>query len=116
MPGTDVNPGHHGLLDALLCSLPGVVPGRMFGYPAYYVGGKLFACVYGEGVGLKVPEAVAARLLAQAHVAPFQPLGRPRMKQWVHISRTTPEDYRMDVDVFRISVSFVNRRTKQKAT
>lgn len=115
MPMKEVATGHHALLDALLRSLPGVVPGRMFGYPAYFAGGKLFACLYGEGVGLKVPEAVAARLLAQPHVAPFQPLGRPRMKQWVHIARARPEDYRMDVDVFRVAVSFVNRRTKRKA-
>ena len=41
-------------LDLFLLGLPGIVPGKMFGYPAYYVGKKLFACVYEDGVGIKV--------------------------------------------------------------
>jgi hypothetical protein len=35
--------------------MPGVVVGTMFGYPAYYVNKKLFACLYEEGIGIKVP-------------------------------------------------------------
>jgi TfoX/Sxy family transcriptional regulator of competence genes len=35
----------------------------MFGYPSYYVGGKLFACIYENGLGLKVPESMAEELV-----------------------------------------------------
>lgn len=103
-------------LDALLLNWPGVVAGQMFGYPAYYVNGKLFACLYGEGVGVKVPKAVADALLTERHVVPFQPLGRPKMQEWVQLNRDRPEDYRMDEDTLRISVDFVSQiaRTQRK--
>jgi hypothetical protein len=44
------------ILDSFLLEFPGVTSGKMFGYPAYYAGKKLFACVYENGVGIKVPE------------------------------------------------------------
>ena len=40
----------------MLLGLPGAKAGKMFGYEAYYVFGKMFACIYGDGVGIKVPE------------------------------------------------------------
>jgi len=47
----------------------------MFGFPAYYVGKKLCICLYEQGVGVKLPEASAARLLeVDQNVIPFQPL------------------------------------------
>lgn len=75
------NPEHRAILDPLLLRIPGVAAGKMFGYPAYYVNKKLFACVYGEGVGVKVPEEVATKLLSKRHIVPFQPLGKPRMRE-----------------------------------
>ena len=49
------NPKHKEVLDSVLLQMPGVVAGTMFGYPAYYINKKLFACLYEEGVGIKVP-------------------------------------------------------------
>ncbi|NMB82774.1 MAG: TfoX/Sxy family protein, partial [Ignavibacteria bacterium] len=51
------------VLDDLLLAHPLVRAGKMFGYPAYYAGKKLCACLYEEGVGLKLPAASAERLL-----------------------------------------------------
>ncbi len=101
------NPGLRAVLNELLLDLPGVVEGKMFGFPAYYVHGKLFACLYGEGVGLKVPGEIANRLLTERHVVPFQPLGRPPMREWVQINRPQAEDYRQDAALFRASAEFV---------
>jgi len=81
----------------------------MFGYPAYYVGRKLFACVYGEGIGVKVPEEVATRLLSKRHIVPFQPLGKPRMREWIQINREKSADYQRDLDIFQGSIDFVRR-------
>lgn len=106
------NPEHKAVLDTLLLHLPGVAAGKMFGYPAYYVHGKLFACVYGDGVGLKVPEETARTLLELAHVAPFQPMGKPKMREWVQINRAWSEDYRLDKDIFCSSVRFVDPQEK----
>ncbi|HEX4899334.1 MAG TPA: TfoX/Sxy family protein [Pyrinomonadaceae bacterium] len=116
MPKPNVKSGHKAILDSLLLNMPSVVDGKMFGYPAYFVNGKLFACVYGEGVGVKVPEEVANKLLAEKHVVPFQPLGKPKMREWIQINRARPTDYGKDINVFRTSIEFVSQlqTTKRK--
>lgn len=103
-------PGHKKILDALLLGMPGVVAGKMFGYAAYYANGKLFACIYGEGVGVKLPEALASKLLARKHIVPFRPLGKPKMREWIQINRKRAADYRRDIGIFRTSAEFVRRR------
>lgn len=116
MPKSNDEPGHKAVLDSLLLNMPNVVEGKMFGYPAYYVKGKLFACIYGEGVGLKVPEEVANKLLAEKNVVPFQPLGKPKMREWIQINHARSADYGKDINVFRTSVEFVSQlqTTKRK--
>lgn len=74
-------------LDALLLRAPGVRRGRMFGHPAYYVKGRMFACVYGDVVGLKLPEQAAAALVARGDAQPFQPHGKRRMREWIQLPR-----------------------------
>ena len=90
------NSEHKAVLDTLLLHLPNVAPGKMFGYPAYYVNRKLFACMYGNGVGVKVPEELAENLLTEEHIIPFQPMGKPRMREWVQIDRPYSADYRLE--------------------
>jgi hypothetical protein len=107
------NERHKQALDALLLGWPKVTVGKMFGYPAYYVNGKMFACVYGEGVGVKVPEELANALLSNDNIVPFQPMGRPRMGEWVQINRVRSEDYELDMDIFRASAEFVRKITKK---
>lgn len=107
------NPHHKAVLDALLQQLPGVTSGKMFGYPAYYVHGKLFACVYGDGVGVKVPEETANSLLANPDVVPFQPMGKPKMREWVQINRATSSDYTFYEDIFLCAVRFVDPLNKK---
>lgn len=107
------DPENKRVLDTLLLHLPGVTAGRMFGYPAYYVHRKLFACVYGTGVGIKVPEEIANNLLGKAHIVPFQPLGKSRMREWVQINRASSEEYRLDQDLFHCAVQFVGTLKKK---
>jgi hypothetical protein len=102
------NPDHKLVLDDMLLSSTLVRPGKMFGYPAYYAGQKLCICLYEEGVGVKLPAASAARLLeSDAAVVPFQPLGKPRMKEWVQINASAPEDYRSYRAIFEESIQFL---------
>lgn len=116
MPKPNNESGHKSVLDSLLLNMPSLVEGKLFGYPAYYVNGKLFACIYGEGVGLKVHEEVANKLLAEKHIVPFQPFGKPKMREWIQINRTRSADYGKDINVFRTSVEFVSQlqATKRK--
>jgi hypothetical protein len=81
------NSEHKTVLDDLLLGIPLVRAGKMFGFPAYYAGKKLCICLYEQGVGVKLPEASAAKLLeSDRNVVPFQPLGRPKMREWVQIN------------------------------
>jgi TfoX/Sxy family transcriptional regulator of competence genes len=95
-----------------------VAEGKMFGYAAYYVNGKLFACIYGDGIGVKVPEEIANKLLSEKRAVAFQPVGKPKMREWVQINRARSADYRRDIDILRASVAFVSqiRATKMKKT
>jgi hypothetical protein len=99
-------------LDSILLELPGVTAGKMFGYPAYYVGKKLFACVYEDGVGLKVPQGLAEELVKTEGITYFQPMGRAKMKEWVQINRLEPNDYLKDKDIFSASINFVSKKAK----
>jgi TfoX/Sxy family transcriptional regulator of competence genes len=107
------NEKHKQALDALLLGWPDVTAGKMFGYPAYFVNGKMFACVYGEGVGVKVSEELANTLLKNDNVVPFQPMGKPRMREWVQINRVRSEDYELDTPIFQASADFIRKITKK---
>jgi hypothetical protein len=107
------NPDHKVVLDELLLANPLVRAGKMFGYPAYYIGKKLCICLYEEGVGVKIPEATATRLLEEdKHVVPFQPLGRPKMRQWIQINLARSKDYKKYLPVFEESIRFVADQAK----
>ena len=102
------NPQHKEVLDGLLLGQPNVKAGKMYGFPAYYTGKKLCICLYEEGVGVKLPEASAAKLLAEdRHVIPFQPMGRPKMREWVQINLPRPQDYKAYQSVFEESVRYL---------
>jgi hypothetical protein len=105
----DFNSQHKAVLDDMLLGRPGVRPGKMFGFPAYYADGKLCICLYGQGVGVKLPEQRAAKLLqTDPNVVPFQPMGRRKMREWVQINLGRSEDYRDYGAVFDESIRFVS--------
>lgn len=95
-------------LDSFLLEIKGVTPGKMFGYPAYYVGKKLFACVYGDSVGIKVPEGLAKELIGSEGIINFQPMGRARMREWIQINRQDPNGYLNDKEIFKVSIEYVS--------
>ncbi len=106
------NRKHKEVLDSVLLQIPGVVAGTMFGYPAYYTNRKLFACIYGDGVGIKVPEKVAVSLVGRQGIVRFQPMGRKPMKEWIQINRKRSEDYRMDQEILKVSIEYVSSAMK----
>jgi hypothetical protein len=102
------NPEHKAVLDDVLLGLPHVRAGKMFGFPAYYAGKKLCICLYEGGVGLKLPEQSAAKLLeTDSNTLPFRPLGKPKMREWVQINLTRSEDYRQYAATFDESIRYV---------
>ncbi|MBN2543293.1 hypothetical protein JXI42_10550 [bacterium] len=108
------NPDHKAVLDDMLLDNPLVRPGKMFGFPAYFVGKKLCICLYEEGVGVKIPEQSADKLLeTDRNVVPFQPLGKPKMREWIQINLTNSEDYKRYKSVFNESIRFLQAQQEK---
>ena len=101
------NQGHKLVLDEMLLGVPGVKAGKMFGYPGYYVNGKLFACVYEEGVSIKLPERMREKLLAEPGVEHFVPMENRPMKEWLLLRKKKSADYRDYEEFFLGSVEYV---------
>ena len=102
------NSDHKNVLDEMLLVHPAIRPGKMFGFPAYYVGKKLAICLYEDGVGVKLPEKTVNRLLEpDPHTSPFQPYGKPRMREWLQITLADSEGYRSYLPLFEESIRFL---------
>jgi hypothetical protein len=103
------NAEHKAVLDDMLLDHPDIRPGKAFGYPAYYVGKKLSICLFEQGVGLKVPQELAEKLVADdRNVIPFQPYGRRKMREWIQINLDRSEDYRNYMSVFEASIRYLH--------
>ena len=95
-------------IDAVLLKLPGVSTRKLKGLHAYFVSDRMFACISGQGVGLRLPVAVARELhFSRNDVVPFQPAGLPATKEWIQIDRADATDYQKDLELFRQSLEFV---------
>ena len=95
-------------IDALLLKLPGVSARKISGLDAYFVSDKMFACISGDGVGLRLPVATATELqFSRDNVVPFQPGGTASTREWIQIDRAEAAEYEKDLELFRASVEFV---------
>ena len=97
-------------LDAILLKLPGVVGKKLNKLDAYFVNDRMFACIAGNGVGVRLPQAVATELqFSRDHVTPFQPggLSLGATREWVQLNRADPADYAKDLEIFQASIDFV---------
>ena len=95
-------------LDALLLKLPGVSARKINGLDAYFVSDKMFACISGDGVGLRLPAAAATELqFSRENVVPFQPGGMASTREWIQIDRAEAADYEKDLELFQASLEFV---------
>jgi hypothetical protein len=95
-------------IDAVLLKLPGVTPRKINGLDAYFVSDRMFACISGEGVGLRLPVSAATELqFSRDNVVPFQPAGLGSTREWVQIDRADAADYEKDLELFRASLEFV---------
>jgi hypothetical protein len=96
------------LIDALLLKLPGVSARKIGGLDAYFVSDKMFACISGGGVGLRLPAATATELqFSRANVVPFQPGGMVSTREWIQIDRAEAAEYEKDLELFQASIEFV---------
>ena len=102
MVASSYNEDHKETLDLILLKLPKVKEGKMFGYPAYYIQGKLFACIMEDGVCIKIPEALVQKLIKEKRAIPFERMGR-KMREWVQLNRENSKNYIKDKNIFKES-------------
>jgi hypothetical protein len=97
-------------LDALLLKLPGVTARKINNLDAYFVSDKMFACLSGKGIGIRLPVAVATELqFSRDNVGPFSPGGVASTREWIQIERADAADYAKDLELFQASVEFVKK-------
>ena len=95
-------------IDALLLKLPGVSARKINGLDAYFVSDKMFACISGNGIGLRLPVATATELqFARDNVVAFQPGGMASTREWIQIDRADATEYEKDLELFQASLEFV---------
>lgn len=108
LPTNAPNSSRKAQLDTLLLKLPGVSARKINGLDAYFVSDKMFACISGKGVGLRLPSAVATELqFSRDNVEPFQPGGVPTSREWIQIEREDAADYGKDLEHFQQSLAFL---------
>ena len=96
------------LIDALLLKLPGVSARKINGLDAYFVSDRMFACINGDGIGLRLPAAAATELqFSRDNVMPFQPGGIASSREWIQIDRADAAEYEKDLSLFQASLEFV---------
>jgi hypothetical protein len=97
-------------IDARLLALPGVVGKKMGKLDAYFVNDRMFACISGEGLALRLPQATVTELqFARGDVTQFQPgnLTAAATREWIQINRADAADYQKDLELIRASIEFV---------
>ena len=95
-------------IDAVLFKLPGVSARKINGLDAYFVSDRMFACISGDGVGLRLPAATATELqFSRNNVVSFQPRGISSTREWIQINCVDAAEYEKDLPLFRASLEFV---------
>ena len=95
-------------IDTLLLKLPGVSARKINGLDAYFVADKMFACISGDGVGLRLSVAAATELqFSRDNIVPFQPGGMASSREWIQINRADGAEYEKDLELFQASLDFV---------
>jgi len=105
---TDSPDARKAQIDAVLLKLPGVTAKKINGLDAYFVNDRMFACISGQGVGLRLPVATATDLqFSRDDVVRFQPGGMASSREWIQIDRAEAADYEKDLPLFQASFEFV---------
>ena len=69
----------------------------------------MFACVFEDGIAVKIPETEVKRLLEKEGFKPFNPLCRAVMREWICLERKDNFDYLRDQNTFELSIDFVSK-------
>lgn len=108
MPATTARSDRKAQIDALLLALPGVSVRKINGLDAYFVSDRMFACISGEGIGIRLPVAVATELqFSRNDVVSFSPGGMASTREWIQINCADAADYAKHLPLFQAALEFV---------
>ena len=80
----------------------------MSGMPAYFINKKMFACIHGEGVAIRLTTSAATELqFSRDDVVAFQPNGKASSREWIQINHADSADYEKDLELFKTSIETV---------
>jgi hypothetical protein len=97
-------------IDAVLLKLPGVSARKINGLDAYFVADKMFACISGNGIGIRLPVPTATELqFSRENVTSFSPGGVASTREWIQIDRADAAEYEKDLELFEASIDFVKK-------
>ena len=95
-------------IDAVLLALPGVSARKINSLDGYFVSDRMFACISGKGIGVRLPVSVATELqFSRGDVTSFTPGGMASTREWIQIDREDAADYAKDLELFQASIDFV---------
>jgi len=91
---------------------------KMFGYPAYFINGNMFAGIHGEKFFLRLSEAEVGKIMkGHSDVTFFEPMpGRP-MKGYIVLPKSVYENDALFAQLLKKSVEFASTllpKTKKK--
>lgn len=88
---------------------------KMFGYPAYFINGNMFAGIHGETLFLRLSDADVKKIIAtHGEVGFFEPMpGRP-MKGYIAFSKSFYSDDSLFEEWLRKSVRYVTSLPPKK--
>jgi hypothetical protein len=95
-------------LDEFAAHHRGVRRGQMFGLPAIYVGRRLCACLFEEGLLVRLPSEIARREIA-AGARPHSRRGRPG-GAWIRYEPRTLSSARRLAPLMEVAVRHLARR------
>jgi hypothetical protein len=101
------NPTHETVLNNMLRDVPGATHGKMFGFPAYKVNGKLAVGLYETGIVAKVGPARAKELVGKAGISLFEPMPGRAWKDWVLLT----DNFDQHRAIFEEAVRYVQAET-----
>lgn len=95
------------VLDDLLLNHPEIEASKVFGLACYKFNGTIFATLYADEVGIKLPEDRVTNLLNQEGYKSFMPFRRNRGKQFVAISYEDVQQFSQHEDLLLESAHYV---------
>ena len=92
-PGARWRPDLLDGMTAWFADRPGVTSQPMFGVPAFFVEGRVFACVWGDGVGVRLSTETGQSVVGLRGLKSFTPFGRSPIRGWLQRDCTSDPDF-----------------------